>query len=58
MIIVIQKIYIKVAKKKNLFWHFGYNIKNFAKIVIFKIKNIHISMFINTTNSNITILKY
>lgn len=36
MFIVIQKINIKVTKKKDLFLFFGYNVKNFAKIVIFE----------------------
>ena len=47
MIIMIQKIYIKVAKKKYLFSFFGYNFKKLAKIVIFKISNIYICMFVN-----------
>ena len=53
MIIKIQKIYIKVTKKKDLFLFFGYNFKNLAKINIFKIKNIHIWMIVKTTNENI-----
>ena len=57
MIIIIQKIYIKVTKKKYLFLFFGYNFKNLAKIVIFKISNIHIWVLVNTTtNDNITFL--
>ena len=57
MIIIIQKIYIKVTKKKDLFSFLGYSSKNVAKIVIFKIKNIHIWMFVNTTNGNITFFR-
>ena len=56
MIIIIQKIYIKVIKKKDLLPFFGYNFKNLANIVIFKMKNIHIWMFVKTTNDNITFL--
>ena len=56
MVIIIQKIYIKVTKKKDLFSFFWYNFKNLAKIVIFKIKNIHIWMFVKTTNDNIIFL--
>ena len=50
MIIIIQKIYITVTKKKDLFSLSGYNFNNLAKIVIFKIKNIPIWMFVKTTN--------
>ena len=57
MIIIIHKIYIKVTNKKDLFWFFGYNFKNLAKIVIFKIKNIHIWIFVKTTNDNIIFLE-
>ena len=54
MIIIIQMIYIKVTKKKDLFSFFGYSFNNLVKIVIFKIKNINICIFVNTTNDNIT----
>ena len=57
MIITIQKIYIKVTKKKDLFSVFGYDFKNLAKIVIFKISNIYIWMFVNTINDNITFFR-
>ena len=57
MIIIIQKIYIKVTKKKDLFSFFGYRFKNLTKIVIFKIKNIHVWMFVNATNDNITFFR-
>ena len=57
MIIRIQKIYIKVTKKKDLFSVFGYDFKNLAKIVIFKISNIYIWMFVNTNNDNITFFR-
>ena len=58
MIIVIQKNYIEVTKEKDLFLFFGYNVKNLARIVIFKIKNIHIWMSVKTTNDNITFLGF
>ena len=54
MIIIIQKIYIKVTKKKDLSLLFGYNFKNQAETVILKIKNTHIWVFEITTNDNIT----
>ena len=57
MIIIIQKIYIKVTEKKDLFSFFRYNFKNLVKVVIFKIKNIHIWMFAKTTNDNITFFR-
>ena len=57
MIITIQKIYIKVNKKKDLFSFFQYNFKNLAMIVIFKIKNINVLMSVKTTNDNITFLE-
>ena len=47
----------EVTKKKYLFSFFGYNFKNWAKIVIFKISNVHIWMFVNSTNDNITFFK-
>ena len=53
MIILMPKIYIKFTKKKDLFSFFGYNFENLAKLVIFKIKSIHIWMFVKTTNGNI-----
>ena len=56
MKIIIQKIYIKFTKKKELFSFFGYNFKYSVKTVIFKIKNIHIWMFVKTPNDNITFL--
>ena len=61
MIIIIQKIYsinyIKVTKKKDLFLFFGDDFQNLVKVVIFKIKNIHIWMFVKTTNDNITFFR-
>ena len=40
----------------DMFLFFEYNFKNLAKIVIVKIKNIHIWMFVKTTNDNMTFL--
>ena len=57
MIIIIQKIYNKVTKKKDFFSFFGYSFKYLAAIVIFKIKNIYIWMFVNTSNDNINFLR-
>ena len=54
MIILIQKIYIKVTTKKDLLLFFGYSFKNLANIVIFEIKKIHIWMFVKRTNDIIT----
>ena len=53
MFFIIQKIYIMVTKKKGLFLPFRYILKNLAKIVIFKIKNLHTWMFATKTDGNI-----
>ena len=49
MIIIIQQIYSKVTKKEDLLLFFGY------KIVISKIKNIHIWMTVKAANDNINL---
>ena len=53
MTIITQKIFIKATKKKDLLSFFGYNFKNLAKIIIFRIKNIHIWVIVKTTRDNI-----
>ena len=53
MTIITQKIFIKATKKKDLLSLFGYNFKNLAKIIIFRIKNIHIWVIVKTTSDNI-----
>ena len=53
MTIITQKIFIKATKKKDLLSFFGYNFKNLAKIIIFRIKNIHIWVIVKTTSDNI-----
>ena len=56
MIIIIQKIFIKVTKKKDLFPFFGYNFKNLATIIILRINNIHIWVIVKTTSNKIIFL--
>ena len=56
MIIIIQKIFIKVTKKKDLFSFFGYNSKNLATIIILRINNIHIWVIVKTASNKIIFL--
>ena len=56
MIIIIQKIYIKVNKNKDLFLFLEYNFRNLAIMFIFKIKSIRGWIFIRANNDNITFL--
>ena len=50
MIIVIQKIYIKVTKP--CFRSFNFNFKNLIQRVIFKIKKVNIWIFVKAINDN------
>ena len=56
MIMIIQKIFIKVTKKKDLFSFFGYNFKNLATIIILRINNIHIWVIVKTASNKIIFL--
>ena len=53
MYIIIKQINIEISKKNNLFLFFRNLLKYLVKTIV-KFYNIHIRMFISTSNNNVS----